>query len=131
MSKEIQIRSLITLVLLVIAFQGDAVFSFLLEGLHLFVEVVELASEHLLETHFGLSTRNAQMITAWFGLVAFLSLSPFIIRKIMAVLGRIVAAAKAWLRKELVTVRQRTDKVRPRYWVIAGAILLATFSFFS
>ncbi|WP_133716387.1 hypothetical protein [Methylocaldum gracile] len=131
MGKEIQIRSLITLVLLVIAFQGDAVFAFLLEGLHLFVEVVELASEHLLETHFGLSTRSAQMVTAWFGLVVFLGLSPFIIRKIMAILGGIVAAAEAWWLKELVTARQWADKVRPRYWVIAGAILLATFSFFS
>ncbi|CAI8799915.1 hypothetical protein [Methylocaldum szegediense] len=87
MRHEIRIRSLITLVLLVLAFQGNAVFSFLVEGLQIFVEVVERVSGHLLETRFGLSTRAARAVIAGFGLTVCLALTPFIVRKIRAVLG--------------------------------------------
>lgn len=38
------------------------------EALHLAIEVLELAFEHFVEAAFGLSSRNAQVVTAWTGL---------------------------------------------------------------
>ncbi|BBA35712.1 hypothetical protein sS8_3775 [Methylocaldum marinum] len=130
MEKEIMNRSLITLVLLVIAFQGDTVFSFLLEGIHLLVEVVEFAAEHLLEAHFGLSTRAAQMVTAWLGLAVFLGVSPFIVRKLWAMLARVIAAAAEQWRRRSAAAREWTTTVHPRRWVVACVILVATYTFF-
>ncbi len=115
MKHEIQIKSLITLVLLVIAFRGNALFSFLLEGLQIFVEVVERVSGHLLETRFGLSTRAARAVIAGFGLTVFLGLTPFIVGKIRGVSGRNVAPAKEERRKKRAAAQRWTEKIGPRH----------------
>lgn len=113
MRHEIQIRSLITLVLLVLAFQGNAVFSFLLEGLQIFVEVVERASGHSLETRFGLSARAARTVIAEFGLMVFLGLTPFIVGKIRAVLGGNVTLTRERRREKRAAARRWTEKIGP------------------
>lgn len=115
MKHEIQIKSLITLVLLVIAFRGNALFSFMLEGLQIFVEVVERVSGHLLETRFGLSTRAARAVIAGFGLTVFLGLTPFIVGKIRGVPGRNVAPAKEERRKKRAAAQRWTEKIGPRH----------------
>jgi hypothetical protein len=130
MEKETVKRSLIVLVLLVIAFQGDTVLSLLLEGIHVLLEVVELAAEHLLESHFGLSTRGAQMVTAWLGLAVFLAALPFIVRKIKAMLARVIAAAAEQWRRQSAAAREWTTTVHPRRWVVACVILITTYTFF-
>jgi hypothetical protein len=130
MEKETVKRSLIVLTLLVIAFQGDTILSLLLEGIHILVEVVELAVEHLLESHFGLSVRAAQLVTAWLGLAVFLIAMPFIVRKIKAMLTRVVAVAAEQWRAKSVAAREWAGKVHPRRWVAACVILITTYTFF-
>ncbi|CAI8883300.1 hypothetical protein [Methylocaldum szegediense] len=130
MEKETIKRSLTVLVLLVIALQVDTVLSLLLEGIHILVEVVELAAEHLLEALFGLTTRASQVVTAWLGFAVFLAALPFIVRKIKALLSRLkVAAVEQWRTRSAVA-REWARTVHARRWVVASVILIATYTIF-
>jgi hypothetical protein len=46
----------------------DSLLHLLGEALHLGIEVLELSFEHSVEAVFGLSPRDAQVVTAWTGL---------------------------------------------------------------
>lgn len=76
---------------------GDLLLPLLGQGLHLLIEVVEAALEHLLEHAFGLKPRQAQFVLAYSALI----LSAVLIIKLaykayQAYLRAYEAAQKAW-----------------------------------
>ena len=57
---------------------GDVLLGTLLHALHVVIEVLEMGLEHLLEALFHLEGHDAQMATAWIGLVLILILVTYI-----------------------------------------------------
>ena len=55
----------------------DSLLDLLLHGLHILIEFLEMGLEGLLEIVFHLEGHEAQMYTAWTGLVAFMGLGVF------------------------------------------------------
>jgi len=56
----------------------DSLLDLLMHGLHILIEFLEMGLEELLEVVFHLEGHEAQMYTAWTGLVAFIGLGVFI-----------------------------------------------------
>ncbi|CAL1239672.1 hypothetical protein [Candidatus Methylocalor cossyra] len=100
-----------------------------LEGLHLLLETLELLCEHALEKLFGLSVRAAQVATAWLGLALVLGLAPFLVHWGRA--GWRAARARAlarWREGRRAGERWLTAvRARPRW---AMVVLAAAFSWF-
>ena len=70
----------ITLIIFIVF--GDALLPMLVELLVLFLEVLERASDVLLETAFALTPQSAQMVVAWTGLGLLIYGIVWFIRKI-------------------------------------------------
>lgn len=75
---------------------SDTLLPLIGEGLHLLIEVVELAFEHLLEWAFGLSRRTAQMVTFWTG---FLLISYALFRLVRRIIAELRHARDALARR--------------------------------
>ncbi|HWP01526.1 MAG TPA: hypothetical protein VNL74_13040 [Methylococcus sp.] len=88
-----QVFAIATTVVLLIGF-GDTLLPLVGHGLHVLVEIIELALEHLLEAAFGLSPRQAQTVLAWGGLMIVLFLSVHFIRKAYRITQRTCLEAK-------------------------------------
>lgn len=75
----------------------DAISGFVLHMLFYALEFLELGWEYLLEMLFHLEPHEAQMYTAWTGLVAFLALGVFLYMRSAAYLrGRFHSWAEFW-----------------------------------
>jgi len=77
---------------------GDTLVPLIGHGLHVLIEVVESALEHLLESAFHLSPRQAQVVIAWSGLALVSYLTVILSRKAYRAARRAFFAARARLR---------------------------------
>ncbi len=88
---------------------GDSLLPVIAHGLHLGIEVIELAFEHFLEWAFGLSPRAAQTITFWTGFVGIVYGSFRLLRRTYVELRRAWDATLSRLR--------RWVKEEPSAWI--------------
>jgi len=103
--------------LAVLALFWDSLLPALGHGLHLLVEVVELALEHLLEKLFGLTPRQAQTVLAWSALGLFLYGAAWALRKAYA-----AALAAFLVCKERVAAFMAGDAAWFKLALAAGAV---------
>jgi hypothetical protein len=101
-------------------------------ALHYLIEVLEMMVEHFLEAIFHLSTREAQVATAWIGLSVFSVLAVFFLRRVVRVVRKQVGMLKWHLRMK----RVGFDAFRTgRYWskpmLYTGFVLMAFYIFFA
>lgn len=93
-----------TIAALSLWFFGDTLLPLIGHGLHLLIEVVELAFEHLLEWVFGLSRRAAQAITFWTGFILIVYGSFRLLRRAYTELQRawhaVVRRVHHWTKEE-------------------------------
>jgi hypothetical protein len=85
----------IGLALLALILWGDTLLPLLGHGLHVLIEVVESALEHLLESAFHFSPRQAQVVIAWSGLALAIHLAVILSRKAYRAARRAYFAARA------------------------------------
>ncbi|WP_347259044.1 hypothetical protein [Methylocaldum sp.] len=67
--------------------------------MHLAIEVIELSFEHFAEAAFGLSSRDAQVVTAWTGLILMAYLATKLLQKVCVAAKYAIAKAPARLKE--------------------------------
>jgi hypothetical protein len=77
--------------LLAFALFGGTLLPLLGHGIVLFLEVLELACDRLLEAVFGLEPRTAQIVTAWGALTLFLLGSAYCVKRVIAAFAALKA----------------------------------------
>jgi hypothetical protein len=122
MKRLIIILSLIVLVL-VLVFYGEELLPVLWNGLHLFLEFLELMVDKFFEGTIGLHHRESQMLTVWTGVIFALLLTWIFMRGFTRWAQRAARASVSWEQRKAGELKAWYNSVSDLHKVLAATVI--------